>query len=393
MRLAYVCADPGVPVFGHKGCSIHVQEVLRALLRRGLEIALFTPRADGPRPAGLDAVELYPMPVLGQGATAHRERQAQEADRQIVAALAQHGPFDAVYERYSLWSCEAMEYGRDSGIPAVLEVNAPLIEEQKLRRTLADEAAAQRVAERAFAAATNLVAVSDAVAGYLQQRGVQRRRIAVIPNAVDPQRFTAIRPPRPRCTTAFTIGFLGTLKAWHGVQTLIEAFARLHRRDSSYRLLIVGDGPLRQSLEADLAERKSGLVGAAEFVGSVAHAEVPGWLCLMDVAAAPYPDLPDFYFSPLKVFEYMAAGLPVVTSRIGQLPHLIQDGTEGLLVPPGDAAAIAEAIGRLRRDPALAGRLGRAARARVARQYTWDTVAGKILQMIGKATAVAGSTS
>jgi glycosyltransferase involved in cell wall biosynthesis len=105
----------------------------------------------------------------------------------------------------------------------------------------------------------------------------------------------------------------------------------------------------------------------------------------MDVAAAPYPPLAHFYFSPLKVYEYMAAGLPVVASRIGQLAELVAEGVNGLLCQPGDPAALAAALGRLRAEPELRNRLGRAARATVLRKHTWDAVARRILRLAGLA--------
>src|SRR5262249_52500974 len=157
----------------------------------------------------------------------------------------------------------------------------------------------------------------------------------------------------------FTVGFVGTLKAWHGLSILVNAFDALHKQHFATRLLIVGDGPEREKLASDLAQR--GLVKAAEFTGAVAPGEIPGLLASMDVAFAPYPPLANFYFSPLKVYEYMAAGLPVVASRLGQLQSLIEPEVDGLLVPPGDSAALAAALERLLKDSALRARLGRSA--------------------------------
>ncbi len=96
---------------------------------------------------------------------------------------------------------------------------------------------------------------------------------------------------------------------------MVEAFALLHARQPHTRLLIVGDGPEFEKLVADVTVR--GLANATHFTGSVPSGEVAGLLAAMDVAVAPYPNLPQFYFSPLKVYEYMAGGLPVVASRIG----------------------------------------------------------------------------
>ena len=103
----------------------------------------------------------------------------------------------------------------------------------------------------------------------------------------------------------------------------------------------------------------------------------------MTVAVAPYPVQTDFYFSPLKVYEYMAAGLPVVVSHVGQLKFLIKDETNGLLVPPGDSFALATALDRLRRNPLLATRLGQAARKAMMQNHTWDSVTERILHLAG----------
>ena len=124
-----------------------------------------------------------------------------------------------------------------------------------------------------------------------------------------------------------------------------------------------------------------GLREAALFTGAVAPHQVPGLLASMDVAVAPYPKLANFYFSPLKVYEYMAAGLPVVASRIGQLTQVLRHEETGLLCPPGDAAALAAALERLRCDPALRKRLGAAARATALKKHTWDAVARRILSL------------
>src|SRR6266478_1027903 len=138
------------------------------------------------------------------------------------------------------------------------------------------------------------------------------------------------------------------------------AFAQDFDRAPNARLLIVGDGTEKEKLLGDLSSRN--LLEQAHFTGAIAHTDVPGLLASMDAAVAPYPDLADFYFSPLKVYEYMAAGLPVVASRVGQLAQLIRHEDNGLLYPPSDTAALAAALERLRREPALRQRLGRAAR-------------------------------
>jgi glycosyltransferase involved in cell wall biosynthesis len=384
MRIAYVSADLGVPVFGRKGCSIHAQEVLGAFLRRGFEVDLFTTSGDGAAPSGLESLKIHQLPRPPKGDPAAREQAAMAGNDLLQAELETAGILDLVYERYSLWSYAAMEFAQRAGVPGLLEVNAPLIEEQAQYRVLVDRAAAERVADRAFRASAGLLAVSEQVAGWLEHFSAARNKIHVVPNGIRPERFPEVTvPTMPARNCVFTVGFVGTLKAWHGLSILVSAFAALHQRYPATRLLIVGDGPERERITAELAER--GMLDAAEFTGAVGPEAIPGLLASMDVAVAPYPPLANFYFSPLKVYEYMAAGLPVVASRIGQLTTLIESEINGLLVTPGDPAELTVALQRLLMAPEFRNRLGQNARALVLRDFTWDGVVHRILGVAGLA--------
>ena len=382
MRVAYVCADPGVPVFGSKGCSVHVQEVVAALRRTGAAVRVFAARLGGEPPPSLRDVPVEPLPCAAAGDPAARERAAMRANGVLDTALARGDPFDLVYERYSLWSFAAMEHARTTGTVGLLEVNAPLVEEQAAHRALVDRTAAEAVAERAFGAASALLAVSPPLAEWLEQQSAARGRVHVVPNAVDPARFPAgLRPTRPAAPGVFTVGFGGSLKPWHGLSVLAEAFALLRRSRPASRLLVVGDGPARADLEAALAARGAG--DAVEMTGAVAPSDVPGLLASMDAAVAPYPPRERFYFSPLKVYEYMAAGLPVVASRMGALEEMIRDGVDGLLCPPGDATALAAALLGLSEQPRWRAALGREGRRAVLSEHTWSAVAARILRLAG----------
>jgi glycosyltransferase involved in cell wall biosynthesis len=386
MRIAYVCADPGVPVDGHKGCSVHLQEVIRAFRRIGARVDLFAARLDGPPPEALEGVPIRLLPVVADDAPARHARAVASLNRNLAGVLDRAGPYDVVYERYSLWSFAAMEYARAAGVPGVLEVNAPLIDEQRVHRGLRDAAGADWASVRVISAATSLVAVSAEVAAWLERHPAVRGRLHVVPNGVDVDRFRPDVPPALRGPPGtFTIGFVGSMKPWHGLPVLIDAFARLQRDacGGAPRLLLVGTGPEHAAVAAQLAAR--GLTSTAVFAGAVAPTAVPNLLTSMDVAVAPYASSTHCYFSPLKVCEYMAAGRAVAASRVPALEGLVRHDEDGLLCPPGDAAALAAALDRLRRRPGLRTRLGRAARERIARSHTWDGVAGRLLAIAGSA--------
>lgn len=267
-----------------------------------------------------------------------------------------------------------MTFARNCQIPGILEVNAPLIEEQATHRVLLDRDLALQVAEIVFGKATALIAVSQEVKSYLQQ-WVSGDRLFVMPNGINPARFAGLS--KPSQTELFTVGFVSSLKPWHGLDYLIEAFAQLRRTVPEARLLIVGDGPQRQVLERAISQRN--LTTQVQWTGTVPPEQVPHWLSQMSVAVAPYPASEDFYFSPLKVVEYMAAGLPIVASCIGQVKDIIDDGVTGILCLPGEPTALAQALERLWRSPQQRQQLGLAARDFVLKHHTWDRVAAQIL--------------
>ncbi|MBC9824107.1 glycosyltransferase family 4 protein [Terrabacter sp. MAHUQ-38] len=375
MRVGYVCADPGVPVFGLKGASVHAQAVMLELVRGGAEVELFAARLGAPAPTGLSGIRVN---VLGRPASrdlARRERELQQADEQLPARLAGGRPFDLVYERFSLWSTAGMRHAAAAGLPSILEVNAPLVEEQAEHRGLVDRPEAQRRAATALRLAGAAICVSEPVAAWVRAVA-PTTPVHVVPNGVDAARFDVPRGARSSARApAFTVAFVGTLKPWHGVEVLVQAIAAL----ADVHLLVVGDGPERESLERlAIALRVAHRV---HFRGSVAPEAMPAELARADAAAAPYP-VAECYFSPLKVFEYLAAGLPVVASRSGQLPQLLTDGADALLVPPGDPVVLAHALSRLRDDVQLRERLGATARV-TAQRHTWARVVATSLAAVG----------
>ncbi|MDH2327074.1 glycosyltransferase family 4 protein [Cereibacter sp. SYSU M97828] len=367
MRIAYVSMDPGIPVFGSKGASIHVQAMVRAFRATGAEVTLFSPRTEG---TPLD-VRVVTIPVAGSGP--ERTDALLAANRVLDAALVAEGPFDLIYERHSLYANAGAEHGAAHRIPTVLEINAPLIEEQTRHRTLTHPAEAAQSTRRSIGAAGAVVAVSHAVADYARSHGAAR--VEVIPNAIE-----ASRPALPHVPGPFTVGFLGSLRPWHDIGVLLDAVAILQGRMQAH-MLIIGDGPDRERLAPQLDAIR------AEVTGMVPHAEIATHLARLDVAVAPYSASQPFYFSPLKLFDYMGAALPIVASRVGDMDRMLDHGRLGLLCAPDDPAALADVLERLAADAPLRQRLGAAARTHVMAHHTWDRVAAQVLSLAGVTVA------
>lgn len=377
MRLVYLNADRGIPLLGSKGASVHVRASVRAFAQYAECVTVLSSRIrpkSGPV-ANANGVEAR---VLGPFGSGGGPVDALRANDQIGAALDELcalGDLGVLYERLSLWSVGGAEAARRLGVPWFLEVNAPLAEEASRYRDLEGRELAFYLQRTLLNGATGVVVVSNALRQWAQSLGVEPERVLVAPNGCDPGPPTASR--RPAGGRPFTITFVGSLKPWHGLDTLVEAFLAFWQRSPNSRLVIVGDGPLletaRRELSAALPET------AFRLTGAVPHDEVATLLQDADVAVAPYPQLRDFYFSPLKIVEYCAAGVPVIASRIGQIEETMSHGRNAFLVPPGNTAALAEALTLLCEDEELRARLRRGA-CEFARTRSWSAVTERVVR-------------
>lgn len=211
---------------------------------------------------------------------------------------------------------------------------------------------------------TPFLAISESTRDDLERRGIERRRIRVVRCGLTQSDYAVTTPPAER--TAPVVVFLGRLRKYKGAQHAIRAMALVRREVPEARLDVVGDGPYRPSLEALAASL--GLGAGVRFLGALPHARKVEALNAAQVAVCPSPK----EGWGLTVIEANACGVPVVASRSPGLVESVREGETGLLVPHGDAGAIARALVRLLTDRAL--RLGMAEAAiRWARTFDWET--------------------
>ena len=395
MRLAYLICDFGVHLFGPKGASVHVRETTNALRLLGHDVRVFAPSVLAPDNEGATDVRHIPLDGFAAEAVellAHEDARlpehlarewrallyAERAQRVLAPELADYRP-DAIYERYSLFAYAGVELSRQLRVPLLLEVNAPLTDEQARHRVLVLRATAEELERRILRSADALLVVSTALAEYAEGLGVAPGRITVMPNAVDAERFhprvsgAAVRA-RYGLDGKRVIGFAGSLKPWHDLDGLASAVGLVRREDPSAHLLVVGEGPGLAALR-DLDAR---FVSCA---GAVPHQEMPAFLAAMDVIAVPYPAGAEAYFSPVKLFEAMAMGKPVVGARLGQVGELLADGRTGLLYEPGDPRDLARKLRAVLDMTDRGASLGAAAREWVVANRTWDRNARRIVEI------------
>lgn len=224
-----------------------------------------------------------------------------------------------------------------------------------------------RLEDRLAAGSAAIVAVSFSVRRHLIDRGIApAERIVVIPNGVDLELFDRSRVPAPerRAPDRPLLGILGRLHPQKGHAILLRSFAELLPHFPSAELEIIGEGPLRVSLSEQA--RDLGIERHLRFAGSVPHHEIPARLLAWDIAVMP--SLWEAF--GIAAAEAMAMERPVVASRVEGLAAVVQDGTTGLLVAPGDARELAHAIERLLIDPHMQQRMGQAGRQRVAEAFS-----------------------
>lgn len=383
MRIAVICTDQGIRLPDEdKGASIHLLAIARAFARLGHDVFLVGIAGHAPPPADL-ACLLFPHP--GRAAGLERERRKLTlTDRIGVEArepLARFRP-DVVYERLALFGNAGLRLAARLGVPHAVEVNALIAREEAAWRglELCRTAAAR---EHTVLSRTDLrVSVSAELAAQIEALAPGPPTV-VVANGVDAHRFArlpdryAARRSLGLPEDAAVVTFVGALRAWHGLDTAIEALRHL---PPAVLLAVAGDGSERVALAA--RAEALGVAGRVRWLGQRAHCEVPAVLAAADVAIAPYPDMHGFSFSPLKLFEYLAAGVPVVASDVGQVHDVLAGGVYGALVRPGDPIALAEAIRARLADPLAAAAVARAAREHTLRHHRWEKRAEAVVSRI-----------
>jgi glycosyltransferase involved in cell wall biosynthesis len=282
---------------------------------------------------------------------------------------------DFVYERYNLYYLAGMLLSRRYRVPFFLEINAPLADERARFGGLGLVRLARALEGLVWRSADRVLVVTAVLGEMVAAAAVRPERLRVIANGIDPQAFPD-EPYRPRPGEPVTIGFVGFVRDWHGLDKVIAGLAA-EKSDPPIRLMIVGDGPARDALERQA--EALGVAERVEFTGLQSRPVVRDLLRRFDIALQPQAVS---YASPLKIFEYMACGLPIVAPDQPNIREILSNGETAILFDPDSPDAMWNAIRRLAGDPRLREELGRTARAALdANGYTWQGNAAKIVGM------------
>ena len=304
------------------------------------------------------------------------------AYRKLVTTARAFKP-DVIYERYNLFLLSGLMAKKRLGIPLLLEVNAPLVQERlhhsgglTLRRLATwSEGVVWRGADR-------VLPVTHVMADFVRGRGVPEAHIQVIPNGINRAHFKQA-PERDEAKAQrglqdrLVLGFTGFVRDWHGVDRIVDWMAT-PQAPSCTHLLVVGDGPVRQALEAQAG--RLGLTGRVEFTGVIHRDQVPAHVAAFDVALQPAVTP---YASPLKLMEYLVLGKAIIAPGTPNLREILTHESNALLFDESTPGSLEQALTRLCSDADLRARLALAAVQTIDRlDLTWGGNARRVVTLV-----------
>jgi glycosyltransferase involved in cell wall biosynthesis len=388
VKLLYIFGPPFFHPDSSEGPSIHINSTIKAFQDSGCEVIAFVGSGNKKIVNRVGPSHLPPF--------ARYVRKTLIDFAELVYSLFQFirinwqiSKPDLIYERYSLFSWTGLALKRKWKIPHYVEFNDPGIEirNKYFGRSML-EPVSNLIFNRLVFETEAVIAVSRTIASKLISRGVSEKKIHIVPNGVSPDSFDADKcdsnmvRKKYDLQNALVIGFVGGLTPWHGVNYLVEAAKYILAEQSESKFLIVG-GAENSVSELKKMANMNGVLDRFICTGWIKHEDIASHLAAMDIVVAPYAPMEStsIYFSPLKVFEYMAMGKPVVASRIDQLSEIFDDGNEIILFEPGNVKELTGAILKLASNPILRHELGSNARKKVLETYTWEKAIGKILSI------------
>ncbi len=373
------------------GASVHVRQIVEAMQNCGYEIRAYS---------------LNVSPKQSNGHLPLRRKLRQRLKKRLKRYVGQFNQLfknvklffqewkiiskerpDVLMIRYNLLNFSASIVAKLKRIPVVLEVNSPhAFERKNLTNDVWHLPLIPFIIERLnFCLADRIITVSEALKKYYLERKVPDDKIFVIPNGVNIKRFnpdisSLLIREKFALGNQVVMGFVGSFHYWHGLDNIMHLIDRIYEKYQNVSYLLVGDGPLKRKVEDFVTS--SNYDDRVILTGYVPHEDVPSHVAAMDIVLAPYPHMNFFYFSPLKLFEYMAAGKAVVASEIGQIAEIIKNGENGFLYDPGDLDSFVEKTCELIEDTNLRKRFGVKSRATIVNSFTWEKNVKSIMNVM-----------
>ncbi|MGA9381059.1 MAG: glycosyltransferase [Phormidium sp.] len=282
------------------------------------------------------------------------------------------GQVDWVYE----YMCTLQSLGwifKRHGIPWILETHRPLFYEADAEwKTVALKGLAKRMEIQAYRECDLIVCISETLKEILgRELGIPDEKMVVVPSSVDTSVFNPELYQPKRLFDGFTLGFIGVLYLWQGLDFLLETLREVRDEGLDISLAVVGGGQMREEWEAKAGEL--GLFPHVKFVGQVTPDLVPQYIAGFDIGYSGQirMQIGTMYHSPLKIYEYMAMAKPVVASAFEDAQRTIRDGESGFLFQPGDRESLKVALRKAYESRHSLPEMGRKAREEIVANHSW----------------------
>lgn len=364
-------------VAAQDGQSVHIQELTKSLQEMGHELIFvgpsFRPKELGQSNSLLGLVrKLLPQHIQELLEILYDHW----AYRRLYKAYKTHKP-DVLYERYNLFLFAGAKLKQKVGIPYLLEVNAPLSEERANYGGLKFKKIGARIEAITWRTADMAFPVSNVLADRMRNVGVLNNHIMPLHNGINQKDYEELDNSKIRnelgLQNKVILGFTGFLREWHRLDHIIRLISSFNHEDSPH-LLVVGNGPAIEPCQA--LAKELGIEDRVHFVGFVNRSEIPLYIMAMDIALQPA--VTD-YASPLKIFEYMAAGVAIVAPDQPNIKEIVTHQKNALLFQTNDREDISNKLLQLIQDPCLRAQIGQSAKETIKlKGYTWRSNAEKI---------------
>ncbi len=392
-RLGYLSAAPTVstrPTSASAGPRAHILGTINGFSAAGWAVRPYIAGDRLPPGVGNGRVQrlLERVPAARPLADLARLAMARHAAARAWAEL--QGEVDWVYERFATMQVLGRRFAR-SGIPWILETQGLFFYETRIERaSVGWPALARRIELAAYRDCDVLIAVSKPLEGLLVERcGVDPGKILIVPNAVELDRFDPSCNGRERFFPEPTLGFVGGLIAWQALDLLLEALAMLRAEGIVLGLAVIGDGAMLEPWRQRAAEL--GIADKVVFTGQVPGAEVGTMLARCDIgySGPRRMAIGSMYHSPIKLYEYMAQGLPVLAASFDDARKLVGGRGTGWLFTPGDLGDLCRALREVHAQRQGLPRTGAAARVLVAAEHSWPARIRELIPAVRSVLAAA----
>ena len=297
-----------------------------------------------------------------------------------------------IYQRYSKGNFVGVALKNKYKIPYICEYNGSLswISKKWYGHKVFHEKLINKIEMLNLTCADLIIVVSEEMQEELLQRGIDKNKILINPNGVDPSVYSPdIDGTKIREKLSFNentiLGFIGTFGKWHGAEVLAQAFGILLNENNHLRnkvkLLLIGDGVTMPEVKKNI--EKYNIDKEVVLTGQIPQVEGPAYLAACDILISPHIPTPDgtkFFGSPTKLFEYMAMGKPIIASDLNQIGRILENNKTAILCEPGNPIALKEAIAKLIDDKKLCLTLGKNTREKVINEFTWQKNVERVIE-------------